>query len=118
MPDSWPERSAMRLAGPPPSPSCSLVVLAGLRRWNERVNLTRLVEGDDYWINQVFDSLWPLQKELQTAEQERRPSMGTGGAPGLAVAIALPGTHMTLLDSVGRKPRPWRRWPHLASPIG
>ena len=31
-----------------------------LRDWNQRVNLTRLVEGDDYWIAQVFDSLWPL----------------------------------------------------------
>ena len=31
-----------------------------LRQWNSRLNLTRLVQGDDYWIGQVFDSLWPL----------------------------------------------------------
>ena len=37
---------------------CALQV--ELRRWNGRLNLTRLVEGDDYWIAQVFDSLWPL----------------------------------------------------------
>ena len=59
-----------------------------------RVNLTRLVEGDDYWINQVFDSLWPLQRGTGAApEQKRRLAIdvGTGGGfPGLAVAIALP----------------------------
>lgn len=38
-----------------------------LRHWNQRLNLTRLVEGDDYWIAQVFDSLWPLVPRLQGA---------------------------------------------------
>ena len=28
-----------------------------LREWNTKVNLTRLVEDDDFWINQIFDSL-------------------------------------------------------------
>ena len=76
-----------------------------LREWNEKVNLTRLVEGDDYWINQVFDSLWPLAAELKTPHQTRTCiDVGTGGGfPGLAIAIALPGSQMTLLDSVGRK---------------
>ena len=82
-----------------------LVLQDQLRCWNQRVNLTRLVEGDDYWINQVFDSLWPLQAELKTPELQRIAiDVGTGGGfPGLAVAIALPQTHITLLDSVGRK---------------
>ena len=39
-----------------------------LKTWNSRVNLTRLVDGDDFWINQVFDSLWPLQHELNSAD--------------------------------------------------
>ena len=76
-----------------------------LREWNEKVNLTRLVDGDDYWINQVFDSLWPLAAELKTPHQPRTCiDVGTGGGfPGLAIAIALTGSQMTLLDSVGRK---------------
>ena len=86
-----------------------------LRRWNERLNLTRLVEGDDYWIAQVLDSLWPLLPLLDavpagaTAERPagtdlRVIDVGTGGGfPGLAVAIALPGAQVTLVDSVQRK---------------
>ena len=81
-----------------------------LRHWNARLNLTRLVEGDDYWIAQVFDSLWPLVPLLNTAR--RQPEAGSleiidvgtgGGFPGLAVAIALPQARLTLVDSVGRK---------------
>jgi 16S rRNA (guanine527-N7)-methyltransferase len=40
-----------------------------LREWNSRLNLTRLVEGDDYWIAQVFDSLWPLHAWLDAPER-------------------------------------------------
>jgi 16S rRNA (guanine527-N7)-methyltransferase len=83
-----------------------LVVLQGqLQSWNQKVNLTRLVEGDDFWMGQVFDSLWPLTGELQSPEQPLHwIDVGTGGGfPGLAIAIALPKARVTLLDSVGRK---------------
>jgi 16S rRNA (guanine527-N7)-methyltransferase len=77
-----------------------------LRHWNGRLNLTRLVEGDDYWVAQVFDSLWPLRSLLSAASPLPLEviDVGTGGGfPGLAVAIALPQARLTLVDSVGRK---------------
>ena len=76
-----------------------------LQDWNSRVNLTRLVQGEDFWITQVLDSLWPLMPELMTPDTPRRCiDVGTGGGfPGLAIAIALPGAEVTLVDSVGRK---------------
>jgi 16S rRNA (guanine527-N7)-methyltransferase len=82
---------------------------AALRQANQRVNLTRLVEGDDFWIAQVFDSLWPLLPQLQahragSQEPLQIIDVGTGGGfPGLAVAIALPSAQLTLVDSVSRK---------------
>ena len=83
-----------------------LVALQGqLQSWNQKVNLTRLVDGDDFWVGQVFDSLWPLTGELQSPEQPLHwIDVGTGGGfPGLAIAIAMPKARVTLLDSVGRK---------------
>jgi 16S rRNA (guanine527-N7)-methyltransferase len=81
-----------------------------LRLWNSRLNLTRLVEGDDFWIAQVFDSLWPLASTIRSAQDgPGQPGLqlidvGTGGGfPGLALAIALPGARLTLVDSVQRK---------------
>lgn len=77
-----------------------------LRQWNARLNLTRLVEGEDFWIAQVVDSLWPLLPLLHQppAAPLQCIDVGTGGGfPGLAVAIALPQARLTLVDSVGRK---------------
>lgn len=77
-----------------------------LREWNGKVNLTRLVEGEDYWISQIFDSLWPLKSWLSKGEGGplKVIDVGTGGGfPGLAMAIALPQAQLTLVDSVGRK---------------
>ncbi|MFY8148453.1 MAG: 16S rRNA (guanine(527)-N(7))-methyltransferase RsmG [Prochlorococcaceae cyanobacterium] len=79
-----------------------------LRHWNSRLNLTRLVEGEDFWIAQVLDSLWPFLPLLGSPAAAREPleliDVGTGGGfPGLALAIALPAARLTLVDSVGRK---------------
>jgi len=83
-----------------------------LRHWNSKLNLTRLVEGNDFWIAQVFDSLWPLKALLCSHGERNEPpqrelqliDVGTGGGfPGLAVAIALPTARLSLVDSVQRK---------------
>ena len=51
-----------------------------LQSWNQRVNLTRLVDGEDFWVGQVFDSLWPLAAELQSADEPQHwIDVGTGG---------------------------------------
>tara|TARA_Y100001968_G_scaffold333191_1_gene394621 strand:- start:872 stop:1564 length:693 start_codon:yes stop_codon:yes gene_type:complete len=76
-----------------------------LRKWNNKVNLTRLINGDDYWVSQIFDSLWPLDKELLNPSKELTfIDVGSGcGFPGLAIAIALPNAKVTLVDAINRK---------------
>jgi 16S rRNA (guanine527-N7)-methyltransferase len=80
-----------------------------LRHWNAQLNLTRLVEGEDFWIAQVYDSLWPLADLLRNQQSAATAPLqlvdvGTGGGfPGLALAIALPGAELCLIDSVQRK---------------
>ena len=76
-----------------------------LRSWNSQVNLTRLIEDDDYWINQIYDSIWPFKKELNNSPQNLQcVDVGSGcGLPGLALAIALPSSKITLIESIQRK---------------
>ena len=76
-----------------------------LKEWNERMNLTRLVDGDDFWIAQVYDSLLPFYEELQYPElSQKYIDIGSGcGFPGIAIAIAMPNSNITLLDSSNKK---------------
>ncbi len=76
-----------------------------ISHFNTQVNLTRLVKGEDYWIGQVFDSLWPLQKELNNPQKILNCiDVGSGcGFPGFAVAISLPKTKLTLVDATSKK---------------
>ena len=76
-----------------------------LSQFNSEVNLTRLVHGEDYWIGQVFDCLWPFQKELtHPPESLSCIDVGTGcGFPGFAIAIALTKAKLTLVDSTRKK---------------
>jgi len=32
-----------------------------IKELNNKTNLTRLINGDDYWVSQVFDSIWPYK---------------------------------------------------------
>ena len=76
-----------------------------LELWNKKLNLTRLINGQDYWIAQVLDSLWPLQNELKFPNKPLNCiDVGSGcGFPGIAVAIAMPRTKVTLVDSAIKK---------------
>ncbi len=76
-----------------------------LREWNKKSNLTRLVDGDDFWTAQVCDSLLPLHEELQYPELSHKYiDIGSGcGFPGIAIAIAMPNSNITLLDSSNKK---------------
>ena len=76
-----------------------------LKEWNKKTNLTRLVDGNDFWTAQVCDSLLPLHEELQYPELSHKYiDIGSGcGFPGLAIAIAMPNSNITLLDSSSKK---------------
>jgi 16S rRNA (guanine527-N7)-methyltransferase len=68
---------------------------------NERLNLTRVVEPDDVARLHLLDALvaLPLLDGVATAAD-----LGSGGGvPAIPLAIARPGIHWTLVESVGRK---------------
>ena len=76
-----------------------------LEELNNKTNLTRLINGNDYWISQVFDSIWPF-KTFPTInfDNKRFLDIGSGcGFPGLAYAITHPNSEIYLIDSSKKK---------------
>jgi 16S rRNA (guanine527-N7)-methyltransferase len=77
--------------------------LQELIAWNAHTNLTAIIEPDEVRVRHYLDSLSivtvaPLQGDLRLID------IGTGaGFPGMALAIAFPHIHVTLLESTGKK---------------
>ena len=72
---------------------------------NNKTNLTRLINGDDYWISQVFDSVWPFKTFPNiNFDNKKFLDIGSGcGFPGLAYAITHPNSEIYLIDSSKKK---------------
>ena len=72
---------------------------------NNKTNLTRLINGDDYWISQVFDSIWPFKVFPNiNFDNKKFLDIGSGcGFPGLAYAITHPTSEIYLIDSSKKK---------------
>ena len=76
-----------------------------IKKLNSISNLTRLIEGEDYWISQVYDSIWPfLESNPKNFDNKKYIDIGSGGGfPGLAYAITHPSSEIFLLDSSIKK---------------
>lgn len=67
-----------------------------LAQWNRRVNLTAIRDFDAMVIRHLLDSL----SIARFVQGESLIDIGSGaGFPGVPLAVALPGVHVTLLDS-------------------
>ena len=76
-----------------------------IQRLNKTSNLTRLIEGNDYWISQVYDSIWPFFEDSNKLFKNKKfIDIGSGcGFPGLAYAITHPNSEIYLIDSSIKK---------------
>ena len=76
-----------------------------IEKLNNKTNLTRLIQGDDYWVSQVFDSIWPFKIFPNiNFDNKKFLDIGSGcGFPGLAYAITHPTSEVYLLDSSKKK---------------
>jgi 16S rRNA (guanine527-N7)-methyltransferase len=74
---------------------------------NQRLNLTRITEPDEFWEKHLWDSLrgiFPGENLEREADGIAAIDIGTGGGfPGLPVAIAQPQWNLTLVDSTRKK---------------
>jgi 16S rRNA (guanine527-N7)-methyltransferase len=80
---------------------------AAMREWNQRVNLTRIIEPAEVEVKHYLDSLTaaiPLLTRLREQEPMRLIDVGTGpGFPGLPLKIAFPHLQLTLLEATKKK---------------
>jgi len=76
-----------------------------IKELNNKTNLTRLIDEDDYWISQVFDSIWPFKTFTNINFSKKQfLDIGSGcGFPGLAYAIIHPNSEIYLIDSSKKK---------------
>ena len=76
-----------------------------IKELNFQTNLTRLIEGDDYWISQVYDSIWIFKENSnKNFDNKKFIDIGSGcGFPGIAYAITHPNSEIYLVDSSKKK---------------
>ena len=71
--------------------------------WNQKINLSAIRDREGVLLKHIVDSLLILPFEW-IKEGDRVLDLGTGGGfPGLALAIAYPNAHFTLLDATEKK---------------
>ena len=68
--------------------------------WNNKINLTRLVEKEEVYLKHFYDSL-TIVKEVDLNKVETLCDVGTGaGFPGIVLKIFYPHLKITLVDSL------------------
>ena len=73
-----------------------------IHKWNKAYNLTSVRDPEHMMVKHILDSL----AVTPHITGERVIDVGTGpGLPGMPLAIMLPNTHFTLLDSLGKRVR-------------
>ena len=71
-----------------------------LIEWNNKINLTRIVEEEEVYLKHFYDSL-TIAKVVDLKEKETLCDVGTGaGFPGVVLKIVYPNLKVTLVDSL------------------
>ena len=74
-----------------------------LLEWNEKINLTRIVEKEDVYLKHFYDSL-TIVKVVNLNEVDSLLDFGTGaGFPGMVLKIMFPNLKVTLVDSLQKR---------------
>ena len=69
--------------------------------WNEKINLTAITDADDIILKHFIDSITIIKYIDGT---EKIIDVGTGaGFPGIPIAIIMPNSKITLLDSLNKR---------------
>lgn len=71
--------------------------------WNQKMNLTRIIEKEDVYLKHFYDSL-TLSKVIDLNQNLTLCDVGSGaGFPGIVLKICFPNLKITLLDSLQKR---------------
>lgn len=71
--------------------------------WNEKMNLTRIINVEDVYLKHYYDSL-TLVKTIDLEKISSLCDVGTGaGFPGIVLKIVFPNLKVTLIDSLQKR---------------
>ena len=74
-----------------------------LIEWNNKINLTRIVEKEDVYLKHFYDSL-TITRVIDLNEVETLCDIGTGaGFPGIVLKIMYPNLKITLVDALQKR---------------
>ncbi len=74
-----------------------------LVEWNEKINLTSIIEQEEVYLKHFYDSL-TLVKAIDFSNYESLCDVGSGaGFPGIPLKIIFPELEVTLIDSLQKR---------------
>ena len=74
-----------------------------LKEWNEKINLTRIIEEKEVYLKHFYDSL-TINKVVNLKTVKTLCDVGTGaGFPGIVLKIFFPNLKITLIDSLQKR---------------
>lgn len=74
-----------------------------LVEWNEKINLTRIIEEKEVYLKHFYDSL-TISKVVDLNDYSTLLDFGTGaGFPGMVLKIFFPNLKVTLVDSLQKR---------------
>ncbi len=74
-----------------------------LVEWNNKINLTRIIDKEDVYLKHYYDSL-TIKKVIDLNEVETLCDVGSGaGFPGIVLKIFYPHLKITLVDSLQKR---------------
>lgn len=77
--------------------------MSGILEWNEKVNLTRIMDRDEFIVKHFIDSLVCCAYD-EYADARKIIDVGTGaGFPGIPLAILSPEKDFVLMDSLNKR---------------
>ena len=74
-----------------------------LLEWNQKINLTRIIEKKEFYLKHFYDSL-TIVKVIDLNKVETLCDVGSGaGFPGVVLKIVYPNLKVTLVDSLQKR---------------